>query len=309
MDINYFKKTRILDGGMGQELLSRGLKTKGTLWSACALLDAEQNNLVYETHLDFAKAGADVIVTNTFTSRKTRLEENNVSEHFEAINKLAGQLAYSVKSIQPEIMIAGSLPPQNKTYIADLRPSDQIASDFYQQACCLESYIDFFYLDVMSSSREANIAIESIEAFRKPFLLGYHIDQGQHLPSGESLESALSQTNTKNCLGVILSCVSPETFLNNATVLQKVEKPFGFKLNGFQTTKPDEGFNEAMKLKKDNNPVNILGHRVDFSPPEFYKWVKDFYDQGATILGGCCETTPEHIKDISQIKYKEYLCG
>ena len=53
MDINFFKTTRILDGGMGQELLARGMKTNGTLWSANAVLKEEYHQLLLDTHLDF----------------------------------------------------------------------------------------------------------------------------------------------------------------------------------------------------------------------------------------------------------------
>ena len=62
MDINFFKKTRILDGGMGQELLARGVKANGTLWSANALLQESYHKLLLDTHLDFIKAGAEIIV-------------------------------------------------------------------------------------------------------------------------------------------------------------------------------------------------------------------------------------------------------
>ena len=76
MDINYFSKVRILDGGMGQELLARGLVAKGTLWSATALLDKNYHQLVIDTHLAYIEAGADVIVTSNFSSRRLRLIEN-----------------------------------------------------------------------------------------------------------------------------------------------------------------------------------------------------------------------------------------
>ena len=76
MDKNFFKKTRILDGGMGQELLHKGLKPKGTLWSAHALIDEDCHQLVIDTHLDFINAGAEVIVTTTFTTRRNRLIQN-----------------------------------------------------------------------------------------------------------------------------------------------------------------------------------------------------------------------------------------
>ena len=61
MNIDYFKKTRILDGGMGQELLSKGLVTKGTLWSASAILDKKFHKLVVDTHLSFINSGADAV--------------------------------------------------------------------------------------------------------------------------------------------------------------------------------------------------------------------------------------------------------
>ena len=62
-----------------------------------------------------------------------------------------------------------------------------------------------------------------------------------------------------------------------------------------------------MRSRRDNDPVNILGHRVDFSPVEFCQWVKGFQDQGATILGGGCETRPSHIREISQLKSESLL--
>ena len=83
MDLNFFNKVRILDGGMGQELLARGMKTKGTLWSASALLDENYHDLLLNTHLDYIKAGAEVIVTTTFATRKVRLLENNILDKFE----------------------------------------------------------------------------------------------------------------------------------------------------------------------------------------------------------------------------------
>ena len=86
MDINYFNSTRILDGGMGQELLNKGLKPKGTLWAAHALIDENCHQLVIDAHLDFINAGAEVIVTTTFTARRLRLIQNDSEKHFEKIN-------------------------------------------------------------------------------------------------------------------------------------------------------------------------------------------------------------------------------
>ena len=97
MDLNFFNKVRILDGGMGQELLSKGLIHHGTLWSASALIKEENHSLVIDTHNSFIEAGADVIVTNNFSARKVRLDQNNVGNLFEYINKKAGELAVKAR--------------------------------------------------------------------------------------------------------------------------------------------------------------------------------------------------------------------
>ena len=86
MDINFFKETRVLDGGMGQELLARGVEANGTLWSANALLQEKYHQLLLDTHLDFINSGAEIIVTTTFTTRRLRLRDNQVEDKFEYLN-------------------------------------------------------------------------------------------------------------------------------------------------------------------------------------------------------------------------------
>ena len=103
MNTNYFSKVRILDGGMGQHLLTKGLKAKGSLWSATALIHEKYHQLVVDAHLDFIKSGADVIVTNNFSARKIRMVQNKVEEHFNYANKKAGELALKAKKFQKKM--------------------------------------------------------------------------------------------------------------------------------------------------------------------------------------------------------------
>ena len=132
MNKDYFSKVKILDGGMGQALLGKGLKAKGSFWSATALIDEKYHPLVIDTHLDFIKSGADVIVTNNFSARRTRTIQNNVDEHFIYANKKAGELALQAKQISKKnILIAGSLPAQNDTYLPDERDQTLIKKDFF----------------------------------------------------------------------------------------------------------------------------------------------------------------------------------
>ena len=302
MDINFFKQTRILDGGMGQELLARGMEPNGTLWSANALLQDKYHQLLLDTHLDFIKSGAEVIVTTTFTTRKTRLRDNNVEDKFEYLNNKAGEIAQKAKKIFPNILIAGGLPPQYLTYEADTRSENEIRDDFYDQAKILNPYVDFFYFDVLSSVREFKIAIECIKEFDKPYLIGAHISEGTKLPSGEKISEIITQIYHYKLLGIILSCISPENYELNLKEIKNLNIPFGFKLNGFIKTNPKPNYTGAYNKSKTGNPNEFLGQRKDLTPDKMAEFAKKFQDAGATILGGCCETRPSHIKAFSKLK-------
>ena len=297
---NFFKKTRILDGGMGQELLARGMKPNSTLWSANAILDKNYHQLVLDTHIDFIKAGAEVIVTTTFATRYKRLKENNLLDKFEFLNQKAGELAQSAKQKFPNIYVAGGIPPQNLTYEADNRESDEIIENFNSQAKALNEYVDFFYFDVWSSIKEVKCGIEAVKEFKKPYLVGLHISEGTTLPSGESIKEIKSEIDDK-VLGIMLSCVSPENFEKNLKHLKSLNIPFGFKLNGFVTTKLKESYTSIFVGKK-SNPNEILGKRHDLTPDKIQEIAKKFKKNGATIIGGCCETGPSHIAAMAKIK-------
>jgi len=303
MDKNFFKKTRILDGGMGQELLYKGLKPKGTLWSAHALIDKDCHQMVIDAHLDFINAGAEVIVTSTFTARRNRLIQNNSEKYFEKINIKAVELAQKARDIsKKEILIAGGLPNQKQTYSADLGEDlNIIEKNFYDQAKLLKNGIDFFYLDVMSSALECEIALKTIESYNLPVLVGIHIRDNGRLPSGEMINDIVRKYKNNNWLGIITACVSPKAYRLVVNDLQKLEIPYGFKLNAFK--KIPEGYTVASKDQWGNagNPNTVLGVNSDLNESNFYEYVKKFKENGATILGGCCEIRPSHIKEIAKL--------
>jgi len=296
VDKDYFKKTRILDGGMGQELLNRGIKPHGTIWGATALLYKKYHKVVVDTHLDFINAGAEVIVTNSFGSRKRRLIDNNLEKYFKKLNTISGELAVkAVKKSKKKILIAGSLPPQNFTYFADLGNDLKFIKDsFFQQAKCLNPFVDFFYLDVMSSLKECKLGIQSVTRLKKKILIGIHIRENGKLPSGEQFINVVKKLENYNPLGVVVSCVSPENLEYIIKDIKKINIPFGFKVNAFQHIpagwKPDS-----------NNPKVQLGTRSDLNPKKFLNVCRKFNRLGATIIGGCCEITPSHIKQIKNL--------
>jgi len=304
MNKDFFKKIRILDGGMGQELLNRGLKPKGTLWSAHALIDKECHQMVIDAHLDFISAGAEVIVTSTFTARRNRLIQNDCEKYFEKINIKAVELAQKARDIsKKEVLIAGGLPNQKQTYSADLGVDlNLIEKNFHDQAKLLKNGIDFFYLDVMSSGLECEIALKTIASFNLPVLVGIHIKDNGQLPSGETIKDIVKKYKNNNWLGIITACVSPKAYELVVNDLQKLEIPYGFKLNAFK--KIPEGYTVASKDQWGNagNPTTVLGINTDLNESRFYEYVKKFMENGATILGGCCEIRPSHMKEISKLK-------
>jgi len=304
MDINYFSKTRILDGGMGQELLKKGLKPQGTLWSASALIEEKYHQLVTDTHLDFINAGADVIVTATFTARRIRLIENKCEEHFEHINTKAVELALKARDISKKnILVAGGLPNQYQTYNENLGDDlNLIEKNFYDQAKLLKSNIDFFYLDVMGSGKECEIALKTIKSFNLPVLVGVHIRKNGKLPSGENISDIVKKYKEENWLGIIAACVHPESYEIITKELRNIDIPYGFKLNAFKNIPDDYAAREPSIWGKGGNPTKILGSREDITESKFYEFVKKFKDAGATILGGCCEIRPSHISKIANLK-------
>jgi len=304
MKTDYFSKVRILDGGMGQTLLAKGLKAKGSLWSATALIKKEYHQLVVDAHLDFIESGADIIVTNNFSARRKRMIDNAVEEQFNFANEKAGELALKAKNIsEKNILIAGSLPAQNNTYVLDDRDKNLIKKNFFDQANLLRPFVDFFYLDVLSSIREVEIALNVVEKMNQKALVGIHLKKDGKLPSGESITELFKECKSKNWLGLIASCVSPEIIENTADEIKDLNIPFGFKANLWKNEPlpvhkivkiSDDGFGE--------NPVDVLGTRGDITDKKFCDFAKRMLDKGATILGGCCETKPTHINAISKLK-------
>ena len=300
---DFFNTIKILDGGMGQELLSRGLQSKGSLWSASALLEEKYHQLVIDTHLNFINAGANVIVTNNFSARRVRMVENKVNDKFIYANKKAGELALKAKELSKEdVMIAGSLPAQSDTYVTDERDYKIIEQAFYDQAECLKPYIDCFYLDVMSSLRECQIALSVTKKMRLPTLVGLHIKINSKLPSGENINEVVDECKKYNILGVILSCVSPEIIEQSSEELSQLNIPFGYKANLWKRNEPLPHTAWIKNLNKIGpNPTEILGTRDDYSDEMFLNFSKKMINKGATIIGGCCEIKPKHIKKVSEL--------
>ena len=304
MNLSYFSKVRILDGGMGQHLLAKGLKSKGSLWSATALIDKNYHQLIIDAHLDFIKSGAEVITTNNFSARRTRMIQNNVEEHFNYANEKAGELALKAKEISKKnVLIAGSLPGQNNTYTLDQRDIKIIEKGFYDQAKLIKPFVDFFYLDVLCGSKECKLALNVAEKLNLPVLVGLHIKKNGRLPSNETISEVVESCKNKNWLGLVIACVSPEIIENSIEEVKNLNIPFGYKANLWKAEEPIPVHKFASPNDKIGaNPNETMGTRDDYTGLKFLEFSKKMLNKGATILGGCCEIKPQHIEKISILK-------
>ena len=304
MDKNYFKKLRVMDGGMGQELHAKGLISKGTLWSTSAILNEKYHKLIVDTHLAYIESGAEVITTNTFSSRRIRMDQNKVSRYFEYANKKACELAIQAKqNSKKEVFIAGSIPAQFDTYKEDTRDDEIISSAFFDQINCISDYVDFLYLDVISSGREIDLATKIIEKLDKPILLGIHLTKNGCLPSGETISQVSKKYKSTNWIGIIAACVSLEIAENSINELQLQNLPFGYKVNlwGQDEPLPQRKINTA-KFNEDAVNLNTVMGKREVSEEVFKDLAIKFIKKGATIIGGCCETSPSHISLLSSLK-------
>jgi len=287
---------KILDGGMGQELLARGVKPISNLWSATALMNKDYHQIIKDCHLDFINSGAEIILTNTFGCRRRRLEENQIENRFEELNTTAVNLAkQSVQESGKKVLIAGSLPPQNFTYLPELGDKKKMQQNFYDQAKILNGGVDLFYLDVLSSFDEIEIAVQSIRDFNKPFVIGIHFKKNGLLPSGEKLCDVIEKVKNFKPTAITGSCVAYEDVMSVKNDFLNSGLPFGFKVNAFREIpvgwKPDS-----------SNPNLALGKNEDITVLKFQEISKEFIDMGAKLIGGCCEIKPTHIKKITELR-------
>ena len=210
-------------------------------------------------------------------------------------------MANKAKDIsQKNVLIAGSLPTQEIVYFSKRVTDDkEIFNGFNETAKILDPNVDLFYLDVLSSVNEIKIACEAIKDFEKPILIGVHLNNKGYLPSGESIDDLIPITSNYNTCGIIAACVSPEIVNLAMPKLTNQKLPFGFKVNAFKNI-PENNPLDA-DLYDNGYPTERYGTRAnEFSPEVFKKFVQNKFKDGATLLGGCCEIKPRHIKALTK---------
>ncbi|MEE8601312.1 homocysteine S-methyltransferase family protein [Euzebya tangerina] len=282
----------LLDGGMGQELVARGVAGSETLWSAAALLDAPEE--VLAVHRDYIEAGADVITTNSYAAGRDRLEKVGVGHLFEQLNRTAGELAVRAREeTHRPVRIAGSLGPLRGTFNPDaVGAFEELVPLYAEQAELLLPHVDLFLCETMSTAEEARAALTAAAATGREVWVSWTLaEEGEAgaLRDGSGIAAALAAVADLPVAAVLVNCVQPERITAAMAALVDSGRPAGGFANGFVGI-PDgwvvtDGLPDA---RNDLDAAAYAGHAIG--------WV----DQGAQIVGGCCEVGPAHIRRLRE---------
>ena len=190
----------ILDGAMGTELEKRGVPMDDVAWSAAAL--ATHPHTVREVHEDYIRAGADVIITNTFSTARHVLEPAGMGERFRELNIRAVTLAKEARENAADgpVFIAGSISTFTAWYDYSYEPeAERARANYREQAEVLaESEVAVIALEMMSDIEQTSYAVEAAITTGLPVWIGFSCkttDEGRVVlwDGGHRLAEALEQ--------------------------------------------------------------------------------------------------------------------
>ncbi|MFD0910524.1 homocysteine S-methyltransferase family protein [Ruegeria arenilitoris] len=281
----------LLDGSIGQELVKRRGEQPTVLWSTRVMID--EPGLVGKIHRDYFDRGATVATTNTYAVHRSRLVRAGIEDQLEQLIDAAltqAELARGGRAGR----IAGALGPLLATYRPDLNPDpDEAAQKFAELVRLMQNRVNLFLIETVSSVTEAEGALRGTEGCGKPVWLALSVmdEDGTRLRSGEPLGAIAPLVERFDPQAVLINCTRPEAVPAALEFLATLQRPYGAYANGF--TRISDGF------LKDAPTVDALEARHDLDPSAYAAHAMSWVDQGATIIGGCCEVGPEHIEALA----------
>ena len=280
----------LLDGGTGSELQRRGVAMNRDAWSGVAAYTHKE--LLREIHADYIRAGAEIITTNTFATSRFVLEAAGLGDEFSRVNALTIEAAIEGRDMaaQSSVAIAGSiscLPP--RLDVAAYPDAGKERDGYRELAEVLaEGGVDLIALEMMEDTHHAVMAMEAALEIGLPVWLGVSC---RFAGDGETL----------------VGFDFPDTPL--AEPLETL-LPLGATLVNVMHTHPEAVTAAVSELKtRWSGPIGVYPELGDFSAPnwnftnlmtaeEFAQTAAQWVSQGARLLGGCCGTTPDHIRAL-----------
>jgi len=279
----------LLDGGMGQELIHRSSQPPSPMWSAKVMMDEPE--IVEAVHRDYIAAGAKVLTLNAYSVTRERMARDKVPELFKPLQAKAIAIAKAAVG-DDAITIAGCLPPMVASYKPELVPDFDTCKSSYSAIVEEEKDgVDVFLCETLSTIVEVRAAVSAGVESGKPVWCAMTVmdGDGTRLRSGENLEEAVMAAKKAGASAVLINCSWPESVSQGMTALKASGLPFGGYANGFTSI-------DALDA---GGTVSGLKARTDLDPNAYAEHAMAWVEAGASIVGGCCEVGPAHIKELS----------
>ena len=291
----------ILDGGMGRELERSGAPFRQPEWSALALIESPSH--VRQAHDAFARNGAEVITTNSYAVVPFHIGEQRFETDGLRLADLAGRLARETADTFGA-RVAGSLPPVLGSYRPDLFDATKARPILEVLLEGLSPYADLWLAETQSSLAEVTLVRKMLEDDPRPLWLSFTLDDhdakavlsGASKPvlrSGETVADAARHAAALDASALLFNCSLPEVMeaavREARAALGGKSIAIGVYANAFASEADDAAANETLH-----------GIRADLTPPLYLGWAQRWVDAGATMVGGCCGISPEHIGELAK---------
>lgn len=276
----------LMDGATGTELERRGVETSSAIWSAMASFDTP--SLLENIHREYIEVGAEIITANTFRSQRRAMQKVGRGADSEHLTQAAVDIARkAVQESGRTVFVAGSMAPLEDCYSPQLVPPDnELRREHAEMANSLAAVgVDLLFVETMNTVREAAAAAEAAKTTGLPFGVSFVCRNDGRLLSGESITDAVA----------VMETFEPNFLSVNCTPAQSL----GLALEEM-----------AIATKRPIAAYGNNGHSDDFAdwevnenvgPQEYARLVATWQQQGASLLGGCCGTTPDHIAAIQLV--------
>jgi homocysteine S-methyltransferase len=276
----------MLDGAMGTELHRRGVDTGLPLWSAAAVVTHPQ--VVRRIHLEYIESGADIITTNTFRTTARSFRRAGLSDRSEELTARAVALAIEACAARRDrdVLIAGCMAPLEDCYRPDLVPSkEELTREHAELAGRLARYgVDFLLLETIGSLREAQAACAAAAETGKEVVVSFLVKADGTLYGGEPLQEAVQAVHEQGALALSLNCLSPRLLQTPLKLLRQLtDLPLGIYGN---VGRP--GQEQAEEFV------------AEVSAEEYAAFAAEWISAGASIVGGCCGTTPAMMRAVRE---------
>ena len=275
----------LLDGALGTELARRGFSLDSKLWSAPAIF--QQPERVRQIHQDYANAGAEILTANTFRTHRRNLQTAGLGDRARNLTLQAVQLAReAAKAADHAVWVAGSQAPLEDCYRPQDVPDDQtLFREHAEMAQNLQAAgVDLILVETQNTVHEAVAATEAAMETALPVFVSFVCGLDGRLLSGETLKEAVAAVRPFHPAAVLVNCLPASVVRQALAELRNLlpETPVGIYAN--------VGYSDANR-----GWVSTAMEHPETYAREAVRW----RDQGAKLIGGCCGTTPEHIRQIS----------